>query len=313
MLRPDQSCEQALASLATAQRGVVSRDQLLGLGFSQRTIETRCGRGMLHRIAPGTYAVGHRGLSRRALGIAALLHTGPESALSHWTALRIWGLVESDGSGDIHVSVTNRSPFAVQPPIVLHRPRTLEPHMTTVHRNLRVTTPERALTEVLPSLRVPATTRILEQMVTRLDRSPDDLHAWAGVLGPVSGKTTLLRALEEIVGPVVLRSRLEDEFRSLCQDHCLPLPRTNYRIGRWEVDAVWPDECVALELDSWAYHGGRWQFHRDRRKGLDVSRGGFELLRMSWPQVKYARADSAQAIALALDRGRVRVSRLVPT
>src|SRR5690606_25651027 len=98
---PESSLDHHLAALATRQRGVVSRDQILALGFSERTIETRSRRGLWHRIAPSIYAIGHRGLSRRARGIAALLQAGPTAALSHWSAARVWRMTENAGEGEI--------------------------------------------------------------------------------------------------------------------------------------------------------------------------------------------------------------------
>jgi very-short-patch-repair endonuclease len=113
----------------------------------------------------------------------------------------------------------------------------------------------------------------------------------------------LLRALDEVAGPAVIRSEFESRFRSLCQEAGLPQAQTNYRLGRWELDAVFLEHGVAVELDSWRWHGGRWQFHRDRRKGLDISRAGLELIRLSWPQLKYDRAEVVEAIQYALARG----------
>jgi very-short-patch-repair endonuclease len=61
-----------------------------------------------------------------------------------------------------------------------------------------------------------------------------------------------------------------------------------------------------VELDSWRWHGGRWQFHQDRRKGLAISRAGFELIRISWPQLKHDPAMVVEALGYALARGKER-------
>ncbi len=294
---------QRLATLATAQRGVVSRDQLIALGFTDGMIRGRCDQAWLHRLAAGTYAVGHVGLSRRAQGIAALLHTGPDSGLSFWTAARIWEMTRAGRPGEIHVSVRGRRSPVVPGGVKLHRPRRLDPAEIVVHRGLRVTTPERTLTDLLPELSIVETTRMLEQMITHLGRSPDALHAWGAALHGAPGRATLSRALDEVAGPAILRSEFEDRFRSLCQEAGLPAAQTNYSIDGWETDAVWLKERVAIELDSYRWHGGRWQFHRDRRKGLAISKAGFELIRLSWPQIKYEPSEVAEAVGFALARG----------
>ena len=44
--------------LAGRQHGVMARRQLLALGFNAREIEHRVGRGRLHPVMRGVYAVG---------------------------------------------------------------------------------------------------------------------------------------------------------------------------------------------------------------------------------------------------------------
>ena len=303
--------DRALAQLAARQHGAVSRSQLKALGFSESLIERRVSLGRLFRCGPSVYAVGHPGLSRRGRGVAALLHAGPGAALSHETAARVWQLVGRDSSGPIHVSVPSRSTLVAPPGVVIHRPRSLAPTDVVFHRDLWLTTPERALRDLLPGRSVAQVTRMLEQMVTVLNRSPDTLHEWGHGLRNAPGRATLLRALDEVAGPAVIRSEFETRFRSLCQEAGLPSATTNHRIGRWELDAVWLEHGVAVELDSYRWHGGRWQFHRDRRKGLAISRAGFELIRLSWPQLKYDRAEVVEAIRYALQRGQSRSPHLL--
>lgn len=256
---------------------------------------------------PRRVRVGHTGLSRRGRGVAALLHAGDDSALYGLSAARVWDMAEHDGDGPIHVAVRNRSGGLAQVAgVVIHRPRNLRDDEVVLHRGLRVTTPERTLLDLLPSSSEAEITRMLEQMVIRLGRSPDDLHAWAAGLGRVAGKHKLLRALDHVVGPAVIRSQLEALFRTVCQEGGLPLPQTNVRVGRWELDVVWQEQRVAVELDSWRFHGGQWAFHRDRRKGLAVSRSGYELIRLSWPQLKRDQPEVIATLTLALRRGDAR-------
>jgi very-short-patch-repair endonuclease len=297
--------------LAASQHGVVSRAQLHELGLSDSLIKERT-RRTLWPLAKDIYAVGHPGLSRRGVGQAALLWAGAEAGLSCDTSARVWEMVARSTDGPVHVSTPNRQAPRLKPPagVQLHRPTNLRPADIVVHRGVRVTTPERTLIDLLPSSSVAEITRMLEQTVTALGRSPDDLHAWGHALSRAPGRPKLLRALDEIAGPAVIRSEFESRFRTLCQEAGLPPAHTNYRLGRWELDAAWLDQRVAVELDSWRWHGGRWQFHRDRRKGLDISRAGFELIRLSWPQLKYDQTDVIEALRYALARGEGRAHSL---
>jgi hypothetical protein len=75
------------------------------------------------------------------------------------------------------------------------------------------------------------------------------------------------------------RSELEDRFLRFLADRGLPVPRTNVwlQLGEeWiEVDCAWPDRRIVVELDSWAYHGTKAAFRRDRaRDGASGWRDG---------------------------------------
>jgi Transcriptional regulator, AbiEi antitoxin len=77
--------------LARIQYGVVTRRQLLALGFTRQAIEHRLARGRLHRSYPGVYAVGRPELPRRGRWMAAVLAAGVGAVLSHEGAAAVWG------------------------------------------------------------------------------------------------------------------------------------------------------------------------------------------------------------------------------
>lgn len=296
------------ADLAATQFGVVSRTQLLDVGFTEDVIDDRLEQAGLHLVTPSVYAVGHPGISRRGRAKAVLLQIGPRAGLSHESAARLWEMKGRSNDGDVHVSVSGRtrSHYVVPEGVNLHRPRNLQSEQLVVHKGLRVTTPERTVLDHLAASSVVDLTRMLEQMVTRLGRSPDDLHTWAHALTKRKGRAKLIEALDWVAGPAVIRSEFEALFRSVCQEAGLPIARTNVRIAGWETDAAWLDERVAVELDSWRFHGGHWQFHQDRRKGLAISKAGFELIRLSWWQLKREPDEVVEALRYALARGRAR-------
>lgn len=278
------------------------RQQLLDLGYTERQITQAQRSGELHRTAESVYAVGHARLSRRGRGVAALLHARPGAALSHESAARVWRLIDHEGDGPIHVTIPDRRGLRVADGTVLHRPRTLTPASVTTHRGLAVTTLPRTIIDLAANTTTPELVRLLEQAVTVHNRSPDELHAWAATVRGVRGRRKLLEALESVVGPAVIRSRLEDEFRLLCAEAGLPMPETNVLLDGWEVDALWRKYWLIIELDSWRFHGGHWQFHRDRRKGLALADAGYEVLRLTWRQVTGDRAVVAQTLARVLQR-----------
>ena len=67
------------------------------------------------------------------------------------------------------------------------------------------------------------------------------------------------------------RSDLERDLIDLCRDHDLPLPLINALVAGHEVDALWPEARLIVELDSWEHHRDRAAFERGsnpRRRAL---------------------------------------------
>src|SRR4051812_32926160 len=78
--------------LVERQHGVITRSQLLELGYSPKAIKHRVATGRLHRVRPGIYAAGRPKLTLHGRWHAALLACGPEAALSHASAAALWKL-----------------------------------------------------------------------------------------------------------------------------------------------------------------------------------------------------------------------------
>jgi hypothetical protein len=86
------SPDAVIARIAQRQHGVITLAQLLAAGLSRGAITRRLAKGLLHRIHTGVYAVGHTGLSQHGRWAAAVLATGPGSALSHLSAADLRGI-----------------------------------------------------------------------------------------------------------------------------------------------------------------------------------------------------------------------------
>ena len=81
------------------------------------------------------------------------------------------------------------------------------------------------------------------------------------------------------------RSELEERFLRLCDDHGLPRPETNVRIEGFEVDFVWRDRRLIVEVDGYAYHRSPSAFETDRERDVTLSVAGWRVLRFTWAQV----------------------------
>jgi very-short-patch-repair endonuclease len=264
------SPEAVIAGLAAQQYGVVTRRQLLAAGLGEHAIDRRIG-SVLHPVHAGVYAAGHSLLTMEGRWLAGVLACGDDSGLTHRAACALWGLRPS-WREYVEVSAP-RSLNRVQG-VILHRPRTLE---LTCHRGIPVTPVGRTIVDVADVVvRIRALRAVLEQAeVLRLDCDAV----------PIAGRRgygRLVAALAEH-RPVVAftRSRLEREFVALCAEAGLPKPRMNTIIDGMEVDAAWPELRLAVEVDSWKYHGTRTAHRRDRRRTAALQLAGWTVLRFT--------------------------------
>ena len=97
-------------------------------------------------------------------------------------------------------------------------------------------------------------------------------------------------------GPAPTRSELEERFLALCDTHRVPRPETNTRIEGVEVDFVWRDGRLIVEVDGFAYHRSPETFERDREKTVVLTVAGWRVLRFTWRQITLRAAWVAAAI-----------------
>src|SRR3954451_15689172 len=84
-----------LVEVVEAQAGVISREQLRGLGFSDDQVKLRLTDGRLHRLHRGVFAYGHRLIGSRGHWWAAVLAGGAGAALSHRSSGALWDLLST--------------------------------------------------------------------------------------------------------------------------------------------------------------------------------------------------------------------------
>jgi very-short-patch-repair endonuclease len=265
-----------LAKIAARQHGVVTVEQLREAGIEKSAVSRRVKLGRLHRVHRGVYAVGHRAPSWHGRWMAAVLACGEGAVLSHHSAAALWELLKPiDGS--IHVSIPATSGRAAQRGIHLHRCQALrEPSPTPSYlhqeggRGRRLTTHRHRIA------------------VTSIQRTIDDLE---GTIAPYLLRRAKRQA--ELKGIHLqgsegrrARSDLEEDFFALVRCHSLPLPETNVKLGRHEVDFLWRKEGVVVETDSFLYHRGSVSFEDDYARDLDLRQRGYTALRFSDRQIE---------------------------
>lgn len=242
------------------------------------------------RVRVGELAEGQYGVvSRRQLLAAGL--TPCEAAALH-------GLRPS-GRARVDVS-TGRRIRAGRPGLDVHHTTTLDASdVTTVH-GIPVTTVARTLVDladVVPRDSLAKALREAEHLlVVDVGDLRDALARTRHRPGPGHARLTAVLEESRKQGLQLTRSVLEGRFLALCDRHGLPRPRTNFHVHVLEVDAAWPTQRVAVELDGWDRHKDRVAFQRDREKGNALTRAGWRLLRFTHDDVVRRPAATAAAI-----------------
>jgi very-short-patch-repair endonuclease len=95
-------------------------------------------------------------------------------------------------------------------------------------------------------------------------------------------------------GPQRTRSEAERKLLKIIRDAGLPRPETNTRVAGYEVDFLWRDERLVVELDGWQFHGHRLAFERDREKQQALVAAGLRVSRVTWRQLDAPLAVAAQ-------------------
>jgi very-short-patch-repair endonuclease len=266
-----------IARFAARQHGLITAAQLREAGMTSASISGRVRSRRLHRLHRGVYSVGYTAESQEAMWMAAVLACGPSAVLSHRSAAALWKMLRPM-EGPVEVSVPTRNGRRPRRAIRVHRRAALSPRAVTSRDRIPVTAPWQTIEDlrgvVPPNLR----RRALRQAeVRRL------------ALGPHHrGDRT--------------RSDLERRFLDLCRRNRIPPPLVNVRVGRWTVDFLWPEERVAVEADSWRFHGGSVAFEDDHARDADLRRRGYAVLRFTERQIDEEEAPVAADLAAALRR-----------
>jgi len=296
-----------VAALATRQHGVVTRAQLLALGFSERQITRWLASGRLISLHPGVYAVGHSALGPRGRWFAATAACGPGAVLSHESAAALWEL-RRNHPRLIHVTRPGTGGRVHPRGVRVHRYRSLDPDADdTVVDGIPVTTVERTVLDL--------TLVLSPRKVRRAFAQADDLRlidftevARLVASHPHRRGTRRFAAIaaEHRPGEPRSRSDFEDRLFELCERHELPRPLVNRRVVGLEVDLFWPDHGLVVEADTSAFHGTWAAKERDADRDARLVAAGYSVHRFTDRQVDTAPDTVAAAIRRSLsDRARI--------
>jgi Protein of unknown function (DUF559)/Transcriptional regulator, AbiEi antitoxin len=272
---------------------VISRRQLLALGYTDEAIEHRRRSGRLHPVHRGVYAAGRKELSREGWWMGAILACEPDAYLSHRSAAALYGIGKErtwmrNAQGEIplvEVIVTRRGEHDRRGIKVRMRPSLPSRDAGTLG-DISVTSPVRTLLDlatVEPPNRV-------ERAVNEADKrdviDPDALRKALDSYAGAPGIRLLLSVLDKHT------FRLSDDelellFRPLAKAAGLPLPETKQMVNDFEADFYWPELGLVVETDGWRYHRTPSAQTRDALRDQVHTASGLTPLRFSHWQVKH--------------------------
>jgi hypothetical protein len=273
------SAKVRVARLADRQAGLVGAAQLVALGVDTRETSRWVGDGYLLSRHPRVYAVGHRAPSTEADLWAAVLYAGPGAMLSHATALWWHGLLDHP---PWPLQVTTPRRCRSLNGIRVYGRRTSK---RVLHKGLPTTTIEQA---VLDFAAVAPLERVRHVLANADYHKVLDLPALQAIAGKGrKGGTKLKKALTRHEPKLArTRSPLERTFLVLCERAGIPMPDVNVMVAGVDVDAVWRDRRLVVELDGEGNHSSWAQIQNDRSKELRLRAARFDVIRYGTRQVE---------------------------
>lgn len=273
------------------------RAQALDLGHTPASIR--------HRLECGNWTNPYRGVYRvlppgdEVQQLTAAVHALPDAVVSHESAarlLRLGNVPATDATVTVHASTTHRFEEV--------RVRRAVAGVADTHRmsvgGLPATTVPRTLIDLAADLHPPVWEELAGECVVSGRTS---LVAMRQVAADVckQGKPGSALVNDFLADAEASRSRLEREVAALLA----PLAPVAQYPAPWNpdlrLDFAFPDAKVAVEVDGHRFHATRARFDADRRRDRDAIRSGWQIIRVTWTDVR-ERPEEILATVLACIR-----------
>jgi very-short-patch-repair endonuclease len=116
------------------------------------------------------------------------------------------------------------------------------------------------------------------------------------------GTGTLRMLLADPSSGTFTRSEAEDRLLEPVRAADLPRPDFNAMLFGYEVDCLWREAGLVVEVDGFAFHSSQRAFVRDRRRDGVFIAAGMQLLRLTWHQLTRERDRTISLLAQAISR-----------
>ena len=267
--------------------GLATRRQLLQR-VPALVLDGHIGRKNLVRVFPHVYRLRDTADSHELLLRAALLHAGPEAALSHTTALAVWGLRALETP--VHLTVDHGLRRAGAQGLVVHRRLRFDPDSAQCvrRRGLLITTLPRTIIDSWPLLPVGERRPLALEVTRRGLTSAAQLREALSERPNVGGRRLLFQTLELIEDGC--QSELEAHgVLNVFRHRSLPRSVGQYRVrlpgGAVRLDRAWPEAKLAVELDGARHHTSPEDRQADLARDRALAAEGWVILRFTYADV----------------------------
>jgi very-short-patch-repair endonuclease len=233
----------------------------------------------------GVYSLAPPPFDRHQVWHAAVLACGQGALLSDLPAAALLGMTQLPARTP-HVTVAGAR-GRTRDGIVIHR-RAVAPCDRLIRHGIPCTSPARTVFDLAASMPEPELEAILVQADSlrilnrrRLDELAAENRGHRG-----APKLRSLLAPD----PIRIRSEVELDFSWLCRRAGIEAPQVNRRISvesrSIEVDFCWPGRKTIVEVDGYAFHGGRSRANSDRDRDQLLAIAGWRVIRFTADQIR---------------------------
>ncbi len=311
MQNPQQACVllklmslSELTTQASKQHGLMTHKQATDAGFSRTAISRLVRKGEWQQVRPRVFRKAATKQTEAQDLLALCLWLGESAVVSHRSAARLLGL--DIKQGDLEVTVGPRFSGEL-PGVIVHRSKSLPKDDKRLVRGIPVTTAARTIIDLASCLDEEPLAIAVEEAWRRGIATPQWVEKR---LTELSTQGRHSGALAEILADrrqtkAPLESALEVRMWRVLRGSKLPMPIAGYEFrddygqpGR--IDLAYPDQQLALECESWEFHGDREAFETDRVRAARLVALGWRVMPITWRQLDEQRGKVLNRIREAL-------------
>lgn len=236
----------------------------------------------------GVYVVGHAPIAELTRETEALLVCPFGALLDGVSATAHWGAIPWHfAAGPVEITIQGGHQRRYSG-VRLHRTRSLDARLDVrIHKGLPTVSPARAFVAAAGTLTPRQLERGLDDALNRnLVRLSQVRETLTRIGGRAKGAAVLHALLaERESGSGISRSDGEIALSEVLAASGLPRPERNVQLCDHEVDFLWRELRVVVEVDSYGFHLSKASFESDRAKDAALEARGYTVLRFSAKQI----------------------------